>query len=158
MEDVAKKENIMEPALMEPEANQEESITATANAFSKEVGELLCHAHGLPLEDAMGATHAMFSQEEILAATMAALKDLIPLEDAAVYLLAIYCKRIADDIKSQGFLKSLIKRRANLTNHQKARQVWTIISPIWQSMQLVGKTQFNQFRKDFLELQSGQSS
>lgn len=143
---------------MEPEVKEGENVALTALAFSEKVGKLLCRAYDLPSADAMRAAHDAFSSEVILAATLATLKNRLPLEDGAVYLLAVYCKRIADDIKSQGFFKSLIKRRNNLKNHQKARQVWTVISPIWQSMQLAGKTQFNQFRKDFLELQPDQSS
>lgn len=145
-------------ARMEPEVKEGENIEHTALAFSKEVGELLCHAHGLPLEDAMGAAHAMFTREEILAATKASLKDRIPLEDGAVYLLALYCQRIAENIKGQGFFKSLIRRRVNIRNHRNAREIWLVISPIWQAMQLAGKSQFNQFRRDFLELRPDQSS
>lgn len=148
----------MEPALVEPQSRQEQDIEHVVPAFSREVGELLCHAHGLPLEDALGASHALFSSEELLAAAHVAIKDRIPLEDAAVYLLAVYCQRIADDIRSQGYIKSLLKRRSNIRNHQNARDIWLVISPIWQTMQLAGKSQFNQFREGYLKLQAGQSS
>lgn len=127
----------------------EENAALTVLAFSQRVGDLLCQAQGLPPAEAMRVAHDVFTSDMILAATLAALKNQLSLEDGAVYFLALYCQRMAEDIKNQGFFTSLIKRRTNLRNHQKAREVWLVISPIWKVMQQAGKTQF---KKNYLEL------
>jgi hypothetical protein len=143
---------------MEPEVKQGEDVALAVLALSEKVGSLLCKARDLPPGEALKTAHDVFAPDELLAATLATLKNRLSLDDGAVYLLALFCKRIAEDIKQQSFLSSLMKRRANIRKHGNARQVWLVISPIWQSMQIAGKAHFNQFRQDFYDLLPDQSS